>query len=216
LWVTLASVLFGYPVAYHFARSKTRWRALLMLVIVSPLFISPVIRSYGLQLILADGGLLNQFLKWTGFRHEAIRMLFTESAVVFSLTIVNLSFMILSLSAVLRAINPALEEAAQNLGASPATTFFRITLPLSLPGLLAGSILVFINAIGAYATPLLIGGTKVRMMVVEIYGQFSSVGNWPFGAAISFILLGTALVLLAGYTVLLRRSASPAQAKEGR
>lgn len=214
-WVTLASVIFGYPVAYQFARSETRWRGLLMMIIVSPLFISPIIRTYGLQLILADGGLINQLLKWGGLRQEPIRMLFTEGAVVFSLTIVNLSFMILSLSSVIRAINPALEEAAQNLGASPAGTFFRVTLPLSLPGLLAGSVLVFINGIGAYATPVLIGGTKVRMMVIEIYEQFSSVGNWPFGAAVSFILLGTALALLAGYTVLLKRSVGSGQVKEG-
>jgi putative spermidine/putrescine transport system permease protein len=210
-WVTVACVVFGYPVAYQFARSKTKWRGLLMIMIVSPLFISPVIRTYGLQLILSDGGLINQLLKWSGLRQEPIRLLFTDGAVIFSLAIVNLSFMILSLSSVIRAINPSLEEAAQNLGANPVTTFLRVTLPLSLPGLLAGSILVFINGIGAYATPLLIGGTKVHMMVVDIYEQFSAVGNWPYGAAMSFILLLTALLLLAAYTMLLRRSVSPAK-----
>ncbi len=206
-WVTVVCAVFGYPVAYQFARSKSRWRAMIMMVIVSPLFITPVIRTFGLQLILADGGLINELLIWSGLRQEAVRMLFTEGAVVFSLAIVCLSFMILSLSAVIRGIDPALEEAAQNLGANWFRTFLQVTLPLSLPGVMAGSILVFISALGAYATPIMIGGTRVRMMVVEIYEQFSSVGNWPFGSAVSFILLGTALVLLILYTMLLSRTA---------
>lgn len=212
-WVTVVCVIFGYPVAYHFVRSQSRFRGLLLIIIVSPLFISPVVRTYGLQLLLSDGGLINQLLKWSGLRQESVHLIFTQAAVIFSLAIVNLSFMVLSLSASIKAINPALEEAAQNLGANPAVTFLKVTLPLSLPGLLAGSVLVFINGIGAYVTPLLIGGTKVPMMVVDIYDEFSAVGNWPFGAALSFVLLGTALLLLAGYTMVLRRTVGSGASK---
>ena len=214
-YVTGVCILFGYPVAYHFARSRSRWRGLLMLLIVSPLFISPIIRTFGLQLILSDGGLINQILRYLHVIESPFRMMFKEATVVYGLAIVNLSFMVLSLSAVIREIDPALEEAAKSLGASPLQTFVRVTLPLSLPGLLAGSVLVFINGIGAYVTPILLGGARIRMMVVEIFEQFSSVGNWPFGAAVSLILLVATLLLLALYTWLLGRSMVGAGAAKG-
>ena len=218
VWVTLVCIIFGYPVAYHFARSRSKWRGLLLIIIVSPLFISPIIRTFGLQLMMADGGLINQLIKYLQISINPIRMMFTEGAVVYGLAIVNLSFMILSLSATIRSINPSLEEAAMSLGAGRVKTFLEVTFPLSIPGLLAGSILVFINGIGAYVTPILLGGTRIRMMVVEIFEQFNSVGNWPFGAAVSFILLFATLLMLVLYSFILNRSmvGGSTEAKGGR
>ena len=119
--------------------------------------------------------------------------MYTEGAVIVGITAVNLPFMVLTLSSVIEGIDPALEEAAFNLGARPLQVFRRVILPLAMPGVLAGTILVFILGMNAYATPILLGGPRFQMMGPVVYGQFAGQNNWPFGAALSFVLMAATL-----------------------
>ena len=197
LSVTLAALVLGFPVAYGLARLKSRWRAICLVLVISPLYVSAVVRAYGWLVILGDGGLINNLLIWLGFIRRPIRMMFTPWAVVVALTEVALPFMILTLASTLQKIDPALEEAAANLGARPRRVFREVILPLSMPGVVAGSMLVFILAAGSYATPALIGRKSVKMLATEIYQQMTAIFNWPFGAAMSFILLVLTLFSVA-------------------
>ncbi|MBI1775844.1 MAG: ABC transporter permease [Proteobacteria bacterium] len=198
--VTLAALVLGFPVAYGLARQKSRWRAVCLVLIISPLYVSAVVRAYGWLVILGDGGLINNLLIWLGVVQRPIRMMFTSWAVVVALTEVALPFMILTLASTLQKIDPMLEEAAANLGARPWRVFKEVILPLSMPGIIAGSMLVFILAAGSYATPALIGGRRVKMLVTEVYQQMTAIYNWPFGAAVSFILLILTLLCVAGFS----------------
>ena len=201
LTVTLASLALAFPVAYGLARLRSRWRAVCLVLIISPLYVSAVVRAYGWLVILGDAGVVNNLLRWLHVVERPIRMMFTPLAVIVALTEVTLPFMILTLASALQNIDPALEDAAANLGARPWRVFCEVVLPLSLPGVFAGSMLVFILATGSYVTPALTGGRSVKMLVTEVYQQMTVIYNWPFGAAISFILLA---VTLLGVTALAR------------
>ena len=150
-------------------------------LVITPLFVSVVVRAYGWVLLLGRRGPVNGLLTVSGLREAPVRLLNTETAVVVGLVEALLPFMVLSLEAVIRRIDPALEEAARGLGASALGAFWRVTLPLSAPGAATGSMLVFMVATGSYATPALLGGSQVRMMVTEIYTQITAVFNWPLG-----------------------------------
>jgi putative spermidine/putrescine transport system permease protein len=197
--VTLVSLLLGYPLAISLARASGAWRTIQLLLVISPLFVSVVVRAYGWLLLLGTRGVVNGALTGLGLQERPTRFLGTEGAVVAGLAEALLPFMVLALSAVLQRQDPALVEAARSLGASAFGAFLRVTLPLSLPGALAGSLLVFMVSMGSYATPALLGGSQVRLMVTEIYAQVTSVFNWPFGAALSIVLLlvSLAIVMLA-------------------
>jgi putative spermidine/putrescine transport system permease protein len=197
LAVTAASLVLGFPVAYGLARMRSRWRAVCLVLIISPLYVSAVVRAYGWLVILGDAGLVNGILTALGLIQRPVRMMFTPWAVIVALTEVALPFMILTLTSVLQRIDPALEEAAANLGAKPWRVFTEVVLPLSMPGVVAGSMLVFILAAGSYVTPALTGGKRVKMLVTEVYQQMTAIYNWPFGAAISFILLVLTLFCVA-------------------
>jgi putative spermidine/putrescine transport system permease protein len=199
LAVTVAALILGFPVAYGLARLRSRWRAVLLVLIISPLYVSAVVRAYGWLVILGDGGLVNNLMIWLGIVSRPVRMMFTPWAVVVALTEVALPFMILTLASTLQKIDPMLEEAAANLGARPWRVFLSVVLPLSIPGIVAGSMLVFILAAGSYATPALIGGKRVKMLVTEVYQQMTAIFNWPFGAAMSFILLMLTLLSVAAF-----------------
>lgn len=192
---TLVCLVLGYPLALAVSRSRGGWRTLQLLLIVSPLFVSVVVRAYGWILLLGNRGLVNNVLMTVGLLDEPLRLLHTEGAVVVALVEALLPFMALSLVAVLDRLEPELEDAARSLGASPTTTFVHVTLPLSLPGALAGAILVFMVSLGSYATPALVGGARIRVMVTEIYTQATTVFNWPLAASLSLTLLAIALVL---------------------
>ena len=199
LFVTGLCLVLGYPLALSIVRSTGLWRTVQMILVISPLFVSVVVRSYGWLLLLGNRGLVNGFLKGLGIVSSPIKMLNTEGAVVVGLAEALLPFMVLSLTAVMDRQDGSLKEAAHGLGASPLVEFFLVTLPLSLPGALAGSLLVFMVAMGSYATPALLGGSQVRLMVTEIYTQVTSVFNWPFGAALAMALLiiSLAIIMLA-------------------
>jgi putative spermidine/putrescine transport system permease protein len=189
LLTTVTTLLLGYPVAYHLTRCSGRKRAYLTLLIVAPLLVSVVVRSFGWLVILGPHGLVNSLLTGLGIVADPLRLLYTETAIVVGLTHVFLSFMVLSVAASLGRIDPALIRAAQNLGASERQAFVRVVLPLSLPGVAAGSLIVFTLAASAFITPALLGGPRVKVMSYLAYQQTLLLSDWPYGSAIAFILL---------------------------
>jgi putative spermidine/putrescine transport system permease protein len=198
LSATTASLVLGYPVAYYLARARGRRRAYLMLGILAPLLVSVVVRSFGWLVLLGPNGLVNAVLTGLGLTAEPLRLLYTEGAIVAGLTHVFLSFMVLSIAASLDRIDPALLRAAQNLGANERQAFLRVVLPLSLPGVAAGCLIVFTLSTSAFITPALLGGPRVKVMSFLAYQQTLLLSDWPYGSAIAFVLLaltGTAVLL---------------------
>jgi putative spermidine/putrescine transport system permease protein len=202
--VTLVCLVLGYPVAYAMARSGPRMRGALMLLVLSPMFVSNVIRVYGWTLLLSNVGPLNWPLRALGL--SPVSMLGTEGAVIVSLVQVLLPFMILSLWAAIQTIPVQIEDAASSLGAGPLRSFREVVLPLSMTGVAAGSLFVFILAIGAYASPVVLGGLRVKMILPEIYTEFMDLFNWPLGSALAMVLLAGSLVVTAVYSGALDRA----------
>jgi spermidine/putrescine transport system permease protein len=197
LWsglATLGCLLLGYPVAWVIARSR-RYRNLLLLLIVLPFWTSFLVRTFAMIFLLRDTGLVNTVLLRLGMIQQPLLLLYTPFAVLLGLLYGFLPFMVLPIYASLEKLDPALEEAAEVLGARPAARFFTVTLPLSLPGVLAGCLLVFVPALGSFVTADLLGGAKHVMIGNLVQGQFTTARNWPFGSAVSFALM--ALVLVA-------------------
>lgn len=185
---TLAALVLGYPVALFLARTQSRYKSLLIIMILFPLLVGNVVRAAGWMTLFGTKGFINVTLMEIGVISEPIEMMYTHGAVFVGMLCVVLPFMILTLQGVLEGIDFSLVEAAQNLGATPARAFWRIILPLSLPGVATGSVLVFILCMNAYSTPVLLGGPSFSMMAPELYDQISSAANTPFGAALAFIL----------------------------
>jgi putative spermidine/putrescine transport system permease protein len=207
--VTLVTAVLGYPLAYGLARARSpRRRALGVTALLIPLMTSVVVRSYGWMILLASTGVVNASLVATGIVSRPIQLLFTPTGVVIALAEVLLPFMVLSLLPVLQGVDVALEEASHSLGASPMATFRHIILPLSLPGLVSGSVLVFVLSVGAFATPRLVGGPTTDVITVLIYEQTLSLLNWPFGAASAWVLLLLVLALIWAQGYVVRRHAT--------
>jgi putative spermidine/putrescine transport system permease protein len=206
LLTTVVALLVGYPVAYHLALTRSRWKPLLIVFILSPLLVGIVIRCYGWMILLADRGLINETLVRHGWLSTPLPLMYNKFGVVVALVHVFLPFMVLSLTGVLKRIEPQLIEASQTLGASPRRAFFEITLPLSLPGILAGSLLVFSLAISSFVVPILLGGFKVHVLPMVVYEQVLSVFDWPFGAANAFVLLLISVALIAFYIKVTERA----------
>ena len=199
LWIALLTTalcaLLGYPVAYTLARHVSpRWRSALLMLVVIPFWTSFLIRTYAWMVILRSEGLINNALLNLHLIREPLHLLYTPLAVFIGLVYGELPFMILPLYAVLQKLDPTLLEAAQDLGATRWRTFLRVTLPISAPGLAAGSGLVFIASVGAFITPDLLGGARTMMVGNLIQNQFAVARNQPFGSAVAFLL--TFLVLL--------------------
>jgi len=189
------SLLIGFPVGYSLARlppEKRRWR---MVLVILPLTLSLVIVVFGWIVVLGNTGLLNSLLVGLGVIDAPKRLLSNRIAVLVVLVQQFLPFMILSIMSVVSQISPVLEQAASNLRANRFTTFRRVILPLSMPGILSGLTLVFILSVSAFITPKLIGGSRIQMVGSLIYEQVLTVLNWPFAAAMSFILLALTLVV---------------------
>ena len=201
---TLICLVMALPLAYVLARTQTRFKNVLIMLVVLPLFVGNAVRAAGWMTIFGSRGFLNVTLMQLGIIHEPLEIMYTETAVVAGIIAVNLPYMVLTLQSVIEGINRNVEEAAFSLGAGPATMFRRVLLPLSLPGILAGTILTFILSMNAYATPVLLGGPKFRMMGPLIYGQFQ-LNNWPFGASAAFILMTATLGLTAAANILVQR-----------
>jgi putative spermidine/putrescine transport system permease protein len=201
---TLICLVMALPLAYVLARTQTRFKNVLIMLVVLPLFVGNAVRAAGWMTIFGSKGFLNVTLMQLGIIHEPLEIMYTETAVIAGIIAVNLPYMVLTLQSVIEGINRNVEEAAFSLGAGPATMFRRVLLPLSLPGILAGTILTFILGMNAYATPVLLGGPKFRMMGPLIYGQFQ-LNNWPFGAAAAFVLMTATLGLTATANILVQR-----------
>lgn len=195
---TAICVVLGFPVAYVIARSG-RWKHRLLFLVVLPFWTSFLVRTYAMIFLLRDGGLINTWLQALHLIHEPLTMLYTHGAVIAGLVYGFLPFMVLPIYASLERLDPALLEAAENLGARPWSRFRRVTLPLSLPGLVAGSLLVFIPALGSFLTSDLLGGAKQVMLGNLIQNQFTTARDWPFGAAASFVLMAAVLAALLVY-----------------
>lgn len=192
---TAICLVLGFPLAYVLARMQSGWKNFLIIMVVLPLFVGNAVRSAGWMVAFGSKGFLNAALMSFGITATPLEIMYTETAVVIGIAAVNLPFMVLTLSSVIEGIDRALEEAAFSLGAPPGTMVRRILVPLAMPGILAGTILTFILAMNAYATPVLLGGPKFQTMGPLVYNQFAQQNNWPFGAAISFILMTATLLL---------------------
>jgi putative spermidine/putrescine transport system permease protein len=197
--VVICCLLIGYPVSYFLARTRSRWRGLLLFLVVAPLLISAVVRNIGWFPILSNGGLVNWLLLKSGLVSQPLPLISNFTGVVIGLAHALLPFMILTLTTVIQRIEPELEEAAASLGAGALQTFIHVMLPLSLPGIIGGSLLVFTMAIAAYTTPVIMGGNRVLVMATFIGQQFRSVLDYALGAtsAAILMLLAGALSMLA-------------------
>jgi putative spermidine/putrescine transport system permease protein len=203
LFVTLLALALGYPVAYGLARGRHRGKTLLRLCVIAPLLVSVVIRTYGWIVLLANNGVVNQTLLTLGLIGEPLKFMFSYTGVTIGLVHFALPVAILSLVGVIEAVDPALEEAARSLGASPTQAFLRVTLPLTLPGLAAGSMLVFALTVAAFVTPALMGGPSLIVLSTLIYQQMTVTLEWGFGAAVATILLVMTFGLFLAYQRLL-------------
>jgi putative spermidine/putrescine transport system permease protein len=202
LTVTVICLALGYPVAFHLARTRSRWRGLLYGLVLSPLLVGVVIRSFGWIILLANNGIINQWL--VSMDMPRMRLMYNEFGVMLALVHIFLPFMVLPLVGAIQGIDPKLEEAARSLGASRRRVFLRVLLPLSLPGIQSGTILVFVLACGAYITPMLLGAGRVHtttVSVIQLLEQFL----WPFGAALSLVLAVVGLVAVGLYVRLSAR-----------
>jgi spermidine/putrescine transport system permease protein len=194
------SLLIGYPMAYYIARAPARQRSLLLFLILLPFWTNFIIRIYAWIMILRSEGFLNSFLQWIGVIHEPLNILYTPTAVLIGMVYEFLPFMVLPLYTSLEKIENAQLEAAADLGAPPWKAFLRVTLPLSVPGMIAGTILVFIPAMGMFVVPDLMGGAKTMLIGNVIRNQFLTARDWPFGAAASMLLMLLTMVFTLYYT----------------
>jgi len=187
LAVTVVCVALGYPLAYLLARARPRIMTLGLFLLIMPLMVSTVIRVFGWVVILGNEGLINQALRRLG-AGDGVRLLHTEGAVIVGLAQQSMPFMVLPIMASIERISPSLEEAARNLGASWGQMFTRTILPLSMPGLLSGALLVFSVSMSAFVTPALMGGRRSRMVGQQIYEEVLSAYNWPGAASLTIVL----------------------------
>ena len=195
---TIVCLLLGYPVAYIIARGG-RWKNFLLFLVVLPFWTSFLVRTFAMIFLMRDTGLINNWLLKLGVLDEPITMLYTPFAVMVGLVYGFLPFMILPIYASLEKLDLSLLEAAEVLGARPFERFRRVTLPLSMPGVVAGCLLVFIPALGSFLTSDLLGGAKQMMIGNLVQNQFSAARNWPFGSAASFIVMALVLVAVLVY-----------------
>ena len=201
LWLgaltTIVCLVLGFPVALQIARSTARWRAVLYGLVLSPLLIGIVVRSFGWTILLGNNGVINRGLREMGLIRAPLPLMYNAFGVVVALAHVFLPFMILPILSALQLVDPALPNAARSLGASRATVFRRIVLPLALPGVQSGVILVFVLAVSAYVTPMLVGGMRVKTMAMIVVDTLLDQFQWPLGSALALMLsLATAAAVL--------------------
>ena len=193
---TVILLLLGYPTAYFLARTKSKLKNTMMIIILFPFLVSAVVRSYGWMVILGNKGLLNQLLLAIGLIETPLKIMYTSNAVIIGLVHLLLPYMILSITGVIQGIDKNLEYAAASLGCNPLKTFFKVLLPLSIPGIISGCTLVFTLSMTAYVTPRLLGGANFRMMSTMVFQEVNVNFNWGLASAISYILMFVILVFL--------------------
>ena len=205
LAATALCLLLAFPAALFIARAP-RHKNLYLQLVMLPFWTSILVRTYAWIFLLRDTGLFNTALQALGITHAPLPLLYNDGAVLLGLVYGYLPFMVLPIYATLERLDPALVEAAADLGARPLTTVWRIVVPLSRPGIAAGSILVFIPCLGAYLTPDLLGGGRTVMVGNLVQNQFTTARDWPFGAAVSIALMALVALVLV---VFLRRQSEP-------
>jgi spermidine/putrescine transport system permease protein len=215
LWSVACTVIclaLGYPVAYLIVRGG-RWRNILLFLVVLPFWTSFLVRTFAMIFLMRDTGLINNWLLKWGVISQPLSILYTPFAVMAGLVYGFLPFMILPIYASLEKLDPSLLEAAEVLGARPRARFRKVTLPLSMPGVVAGCLLVFIPALGSFLTSDLLGGAKEMMIGNLVQNQFSSARNWPFGSAASFIVMALVLAAVMLYLRVRDKNTGGAKAK---
>ena len=189
LVATLLCLLLGFPMAYAIALAPLPWRNLLLLLVILPFWTSFLLRVYAWMVMLGKQGLINNLLLSTGLIDEPLQMLYTDGAVYLGIVYTYVPFMILPLYATLEKLDPDIHEAAADLGAKPLRVFYDVTLPLAMPGIIAGSLLVFIPALGEYVIPALLGGLDSLMIGRTLYDEFFVNRDWPLASAVAIVLL---------------------------
>lgn len=193
LLCTALTLVIAFPAAYWLGRLESRWKSLVVIATLFPLLVGNVVRSAGWMALFTREGLINTVLLKAHAISEPLTLMYTPKAVVLGIIAVVLPYMILTIAAVIESIPRNLEEAAANLGASAFQQFWRVILPLSAPGVAAGAILVFVLCMNTYATAVLLGGPRFKMMAPAIFDQFVRGNNWPMGAALAFMLLAVTM-----------------------
>lgn len=194
---TILTVIGGYPLALLIVRASPRYAFVIFVIVLFPLMVSVVVRTFGWVVILGPTGIINQALTGIGLISQPLRMTQNEFGIIVGETHLLLPYMVLALLSVLRRADPHLEEAALSLGANPLTAFFRVVLPMSIPGLLSGVFLVFSLAITAFATPLVMGGARSPMLSTLVYRYALTNYNWSAAAAVALVLATIAITFVA-------------------
>jgi putative spermidine/putrescine transport system permease protein len=203
--VTVVCLLLGFPAAMYLARAQSRYKAVLLLLIILPLFVGNAVRAAGWMVAFGQKGIINSFLESVGIISEPLTLMYTATAVFVGISSINLPFVILTLQSVIEGIEQNAVDAAQSLGATPFEAWRLVTLPLAAPGILAAAVLSFILTMNAYATPVLLGGPTFQMAAPVVANEVLQQANWPFGATVSFALMGLTLLLTLGMNVLVAR-----------
>jgi spermidine/putrescine transport system permease protein len=199
LITTVFSITFAYPISYFLAK-KTKYDKLLIIILMVPFWVNYLIRTFAWKLLISENGVLNTFLLSIHLIHEPLKLLYSETAVILGLIYSYTPMMVLPLYATISKIDDKLTEAALDLGASKTRAFFDITFRLSLTGIFAGTILVFIPALGSFAIPAILGGTNSLMIGNTIENQFIEIGNWNFGSAFTLALAAISLAMIFLYS----------------
>jgi putative spermidine/putrescine transport system permease protein len=196
---TLVCLLLGFPLAWYLVRIVRwqAWRRACVVMLVVPLFTSNIVRSFGWMVLLGRSGLVNEALMGGGLVDRPVRFLGTEQGILIGMVYVLLPFVVLAVGNALARVDPGLEQASADLGARPWRTFWSVTFPLTLPGVMAGAVMVFALAVSAYVTPALLSGGNLSVLSMLIFQQYSSVFDFHYGGALSVVLLAMTLVLVA-------------------
>jgi putative spermidine/putrescine transport system permease protein len=202
--ITVLALVFAFPTAQFMARTQSRFKSLLWLAIILPLFVGNAVRALGWMLAFSKGGVVDSLASHVGLR-GADHLMYSPTAVLIGGTAVNLPYVILTLQSVIEQIDPSVEEASRSLGAAPFKTWWLVTFPLMAPGFLAACTLSFILAMNAYATPVLLGGPRFRMMAPTIADEIIVENNWPVGAVLAVVLILVTLTLTVILNLVLQR-----------
>jgi putative spermidine/putrescine transport system permease protein len=207
LWLgvatTAVTLALSYPLAYQLARASSRIRGLMIILIISPLLVGVLIRTYGWMIVLADTGLLNQLVQ--RLHGPELQLMYNDLGVIIGLVHVYIPFMVLSLVGSLHGIDPDLARASRSLGAGAWRTFWRVTWPLSLPGVVSGVVLVFVLAESSYVIPGLLGGFTVLTVPILVIRTITELFNWPVGSAFALLFFAIILVVVAAFLEVMRR-----------
>lgn len=203
--VTIFALVFGIPTAYFIAGLNKKWRGILMAMTLFPLLTNSVIRSFAWITILGKNGVVNNLLMNTRLIDQPLNLLYTEFSIIIGSVYLFLPTMIMTLVGVMENIEGEMLEAAETLGASPLRAFFKIVLPLSMPGAIVGSVLVFTGTLTAYTTPQLLGGNKKMMMATFLYQKATTLGDWNGVAIIALVMIVITLVVMKGLNFIANR-----------